>query len=84
MADIECPKCKATIEMCGSHEDDEGDCECETCGFGFNVEIEYDPTYIVTCQTHQWDDWRLAKSAEGFVFRQCHLCDAVEARRVKE
>lgn len=49
MSDYECPKCKTEYDACGSHEDDSGEHKCDECGFRFNVEIEYDPSYSASC-----------------------------------
>ena len=45
--DIQCPHCGHWHEASGSHEDDIGTWECYACENEFEVEIEYDPMYIV-------------------------------------
>lgn len=54
MSTIDCPKCGHEHEPCGSHEDDAGEQECQACGFKFNVEVEYDPSYSTSCVVHEY------------------------------
>ena len=54
MSDWECPKCKTEYDATGRHDEDSGEHTCGECGFRFNVEIEYDPSYTVTCVEHEW------------------------------
>jgi len=51
---IECPKCKHDHEPSGSHDDDHGETECQSCGFKFVVEIEYEPSYSTSCVEHEY------------------------------
>lgn len=71
MSDYECPKCGATYEAVGSHEEDSGEHECEDCGFRFIVEIECEPCYTTRCVVHEW------KRDGGHTFRQCEHCGAI-------
>lgn len=56
MADYECPKCGVGYDATGCHHDDAGEHECEECGFAFVVQVEYEPSYIVTCKVQEPHD----------------------------
>ena len=74
MNEIECPKCKETYCPAGCHEDDAGQQTCETCGFKFVVEIEYEPEYDTRCVVHEYGEAKLAASTK---YRACHYCGHV-------
>jgi len=78
---IDCPQCKYEHEPSGAHEDDSGEWECHDCGFKFKVLIEYDPCYLVSCETHEWSEWKwkhgLAENTEG---RWCTICGQGQLR----
>lgn len=48
MNTIDCPFCSHEHEPVGSHEEDSGEHECESCEKRFSVEIEYSPDYITS------------------------------------
>jgi len=73
MTTIDCPKCEHEHEACGSHEDDSGEWECEECGFKFNVEIEYDPSYITTCVEHEYGHFDMYPDGRGNLVK-CRFC----------
>jgi len=79
MCDYECPKCKTEYNATGSHEDDEGERECDECGFKFIVEVEYDPTYDTHCVEHQYGE--VETFHDGFRFRRCEHCGKCEAEK---
>lgn len=79
MSDYECPKCGATYEAVGSHEEDAGEHECEDCGFKFIVEIEYEPCYSTRCVVHEWVE---LERGSVFTFWQCEHCGAVDSDSV--
>lgn len=74
MSDYECPKCGATYEAVGSHEEDSGEHECEDCGFRFVVEIEYEPCYSTRCVVHEWGGLRRHC---GHALRLCEKCGGI-------
>jgi len=49
METIDCPKCEHEHQPTGACEDDFGEMECEACGFKFEVEVEYTPSYTTSC-----------------------------------
>jgi len=75
MSDFECPKCGAEHEASGSHEDVAGERECDECGFMFVVEIEYDPSYSVSCVNHEWVFERCGNTCHG---NRCKYCSTIE------
>lgn len=86
MDTIDCPKCEHEHNPCGSHEDDEGEWECEECGFKFNVEIEYDPSYYTYCIEHEYGeyDMHLSRSGEMVNCRFCIHCQRCEIKNEKD
>ena len=66
MDEIECPKCCLRTDV-DSPGEAEGEWTCEECGFKFIVEVEYEPTYWVTCKTHEY-----SPDARGLV--SCKWC----------
>lgn len=85
MPDYECPKCKAEYDACGSHEDDAGEQTCDSCGFRFVVEIEYDPSYDTHCVEHEYGEYERRDTSRGpGDFRFCVHCGACEMRAAKE
>jgi transposase-like protein len=78
MADetIECPKCKHEHDPVGIHDEDSGEMECESCGFKFVVEIEYEPDYSTSCVEHEWG---LVNQIDGVLpYRHCKHCQSCE------
>lgn len=65
MNTIDCPKCNHEHKPTGSHEEDKGTTECESCGFQFYVEIEYEPTYSTSCVTHQMEVPKQIQASNG-------------------
>lgn len=76
MSDFDCPKCGAEHDACGNHEEDHGERECDQCGFKFFVEIEYDPSYSVTCVQHEWVFERCGNNCQG---NRCKYCSTIES-----
>jgi hypothetical protein len=77
---IECPKCKAETEPCGSHEDDAGERECDECGFRFVVEIEYDPSYSTSCVEHEYGEFGVCGSGRvsARFCKHCQKCQLAD------
>lgn len=73
MDTIDCPKCECEHSPTGSHEDDEGEFECEECGFLFNVYIEYDPSYYTSCVEHEFGEYGLHADRNGEMVN-CRFC----------
>lgn len=82
MNTIDCPKCGHEHQPTGSHEDDSGEMECEACGFKFEVEVDYDPSYSTSCVTHEWGEFenRFTRSGEIVEFCFCLHCQCCELR----
>ena len=74
MSDYECPKCKHEFDACGNHEEDEGEQECDECGFKFEVEIEYTPHYDVWCVVHEYGEPTVSRTGVRASF--CVYCGA--------
>ena len=74
MDTIDCPKCEHEHQPSGSHEDDHGPWECDECGFAFEVEIDYEPSYWTSCAKHQYGDWQHRPTRSGEMV-ECRLCD---------
>lgn len=75
MNEIKCPYCKHGHEATGSHEDDATTWECNNCNEPFEVDVEYDPTYIITC----------ADDMHNFIsyserFNKCKNCGDIEEK----
>lgn len=83
MNTIDCPKCEHEHEPSGSHEDDEGEFECEECGFKFIVEIEYDPDYLTSCIVHEWEDFKRMTIRNGDVV-ECRFCKHCQVCQLKD
>jgi hypothetical protein len=83
MDTIDCPKCEHGHQPSGIHEEDGGDMECEACGFKFEVEIEYDPTYSTSCIEHSYGPLKVHANPDGsqFKFRVCDYCMGVDAEK---
>jgi transcription elongation factor Elf1 len=78
MDEIVCPKCGHQHTPAGTHEDDSGEMECESCGFLFDVEVEYDPIYTATCKKHTYGEWQqVTKRGAVIEFHSCKYCGAV-------
>lgn len=77
MNNIECPKCGCEHTPFGRHEDDATLWECESCGFAFNVDIEYEPVYHTQCVTCEPD--REVADA-GVTYDVCKYCGVFTAR----
>ena len=75
---IECPRCKTEIEPDGTSEDAR-EWTCETCGFVFLVEIEYEPIYSESCVNHEFGDWETRDPT--FTYRSCKWCGKHEIIR---
>ncbi len=72
---IECPKCEHEHEPCGSHEDDSGETECQSCGFKFIVLVEYEPIYSTSCVEHEFGEFKkVACRGELVDSRFCQHC----------
>lgn len=54
MNTVDCPRCEHEHDPYGNTEDDSGEWECEKCGFKFEVEVEYEPSYTITCKHHHY------------------------------
>ena len=80
MDTIECPKCGCEHEPCGMHEEDSGEWDCENCGLKFVVEIEYDPSYSVSCVEHEYGEDRelVGRDLRPVRCRFCVHCDACQ------
>ncbi len=78
---IFCPKCGHEHWPVGIHEEDYGEQDCESCGFKFVVDIEYDPTYSVSCLDH---DWEVKESPSLRKYQQCQHCFAVRPELTNE
>ena len=76
MADYECPKCKTEYNASGSP-DDAGEQECDACGFMFNVEIEYEPSYYESCVEHAYGEPRRSDMFARPI-RVCEYCHHAE------
>jgi len=80
---IECPRCKHEHEPSGSHEDDKGEHTCDECGFRFDVEIEYEPTYSCSCVVHEYGEWQSRTGSSGEPLK-CRFCIHCEACQIEE
>lgn len=82
MDTIDCPKCEYEHIPTGSHEDDAGDFTCESCGFEFIVEVEYDPSYSTACKTHSWGEYHAhtLRSGRTETVRFCEHCMRCELK----
>lgn len=78
MNEIYCPKCEHAYEPTGDHETDEGETECDECGFKFIVEIEYDPTYDIRCVEHEFGlTQHTHKGERAVAFQVCEFCNHI-------
>ena len=76
METIDCPKCSREHTPSGSHEDDEGEMECDGCGFVFIVEIEYEPSYETRCKEHKFGEFKpfTTRAGETVIAKFCEYC----------
>lgn len=75
MDTIDCPKCEHEHEPSGSDEEDSAEWECENCGFAFKCEIEYEPSYITHCVTHEFGDVQtIEDGGTTYRYRRCKHC----------
>ena len=72
---IDCPKCDHVMFPCGSHED-EGETECDECGFQFVVQVEYQPVYATVCVEHTYGEFEPRQASTGKLVpcRSCMYC----------
>ena len=79
---IDCPKCEHEHFPSGCHEDDIGERICDKCGFRFDVELHYDPSYSTHCVKCEFrDDWKKVFH-RGQELEICHCvnCQAAKLR----
>lgn len=95
-ADLECPYCNASLEVChddgfGYDEDKAHEMECDECGKNFVFQTHISFTYFpekadcLNGSPHQFKDWQKLWSRDGDVIenRRCRDCDHVEQRTRK-
>ena len=80
--DYECPKCKTEYNAVGCYDDDNGEHDCDECGFKFVVSIEYEPEYSASCVTCEFGDKE--KIGTRHFARQCIHCGAVDLDSIRE
>lgn len=80
MDTIDCPKCGQEHEPTGCHETDSGEWECETCGFKFNVLVEYTVDYSASCVEHRFSELKQHRMDNGQIATAnwCEFCGAVD------
>lgn len=75
MDTIDCPYCGNEHAPVGNHEEDSGERECDGCGFKFIVEVEYSPSYSVTCVEHKFGSVLNYMDGDSLVkYVACELC----------
>ena len=75
MSDYECPRCKTEYNADGCHEDVAGEHECEECGFLFEVAIEYEPSYDVSCVVHEFGKPKQVRDLMASFCVHCGACN---------
>lgn len=80
MDTIDCPRCEHEHQPTGSHEDDYGEMTCESCGFKFEVEVDYDPVYTTSCVVHEYGprERKVDRRGELVECRCCVHCQRCE------
>ena len=73
METIDCPKCEHEHQPTGACEDDFGEMECEACGFKFEVEVEYTPSYTTSCVEHEYGEFEQRLDRRGTLI-ECRFC----------
>jgi len=82
MSDYRCPNCGVEYEAIGNHEEDEGEQECETCGFNFLVSIDYDPIYYTECVEHDFEEFGSHNKVTGRLDVVCKICGKCIAKEI--
>lgn len=75
---INCPKCGELINDDEAYEMDDGEIvvrECPACAFRFVVECVMHPSYLCSCEQHEW---ATPECGDNTARKRCDVCGKTE------